>query len=257
MREIKRILMIVAVALAFAMPLSVRAASDNVSIQDDANLLSESEEQELYNYLSSLDDGINYIAVTAEDSNFNDTDSTLEYYYSNTFSKYEDGIAFIIDMYHREVYIQGYGDVQKQLRSDDCTDITDNIYRYASRQEYFDCIKMAFTQADTIVNKGFILRPMRFIVSFLISIILGYFFVFRRAMRQRAKFAPYGDIASTVVTVGAPIAGTVMVYDTIRRHRSSDSGGSSGGFGGGGFSGGGGGFSGGGGGGHSGGGHSF
>lgn len=256
MREIKRIIMLVAFVITFMMPLSVKAASDNVSIQDDAQLLTDSQEQELYDYLSSLDDGINYIAVTAEDSDYNDADSTLEYYYSNTFSKFDNGIAFIIDMYHREVYIQGYGDVQYQLRSDDCTDITDNVYRYASREEYFDCIKTAFTQADTIVNKGFILRPMRFIVSFLISIIVGYFLVFRKAMRQRAKFDPYGDIASTVVTVGAPIAGTVMVYDTIRRHRNSDSGGGhSGGFGGGFGGGGGGGFSGGGG--HSGGGHSF
>ena len=48
MREIKRILMIVAVALAFAMPLSVRAASENVSIQDDANFF---QNQKSRNYM--------------------------------------------------------------------------------------------------------------------------------------------------------------------------------------------------------------
>ena len=251
MREIKKILFGLSIFALFLIPLKVEASSDNVVIVDDAGLLSSSEEEELYDYLSSLNDEINYCAVTSDTWDYYNADSTLEAYYESYYSSYDDGVAFIIDMAHREVYIQGYGDVKKQMRSDDCTDITDNIYKYASKEEYFDCIKNAFIQADTIVNKGFILRPMRFIVAFLVSIIIGFFLVFFKAMKERSKFETIGDTAATIVTIGAPIVGTAMVYDTIKRHRDHSSssgghGGHGGGFGGGGHGGG-----------HSGGGHSF
>ena len=137
--------------------------------------------------------------------------------------------------------------------SENATDITDNIYRYATKGDYKTCIIKAFNQADTLTNKGFILRPMRIIVSFLLAIIIGFLVTFFRAMLERSKVKMDGKGAE-ILMAGAAIAGTAAIYDTRRVRRSQNS--SSGGHSGGGFSGGGGGgFSGGGG--HSGGGHSF
>ncbi len=250
MREIKIIFLTLFAAILLATPFTVEAKGSNVTVIDEADLLTSAEEEDLYDYLYTLDDGINYLVVTSDDYNTN-TDSTLERYYSSYYVESSDGVAFIIDMYNREIYISGYGSVKNTLTSADALDITDNVYTYASYGNYYDCILNAFEQADIVVNKGFILRPMRFIVAFLVSIILGFLGVFIWAMMER-RHVVISDSAAQIIVTGMAVSGLPVVYDRVKRPRSNGSGG------GGGFSGGGGGgFSGGGGGGHSGGGHSF
>ncbi len=253
--------------LLILVPIKVEAASSNVYIGDYANLLSDEDEQKLESYLSTLKADYKYVVITNEtDENGIDADSRLAYYYDNTFSRYDDGIAFIIDMYSREIYIEAFGDIQGRIGDGDSTDITDNVYRYASNGDYLSCITNAFKQADTLVNKGFILRPMRYLVSLLIAVVIGFLIAFYMAVFERSKSVKHNPNAQILMT-GAAIAATSSIYDTrrIRKNRTDghhggfSSGGYSGGsFSGGGFSGGGssGGFSGGGGGGFSGGGHS-
>lgn len=233
-------------------PMNVKAASSNVYIEDDAGLLSSEEYQELEGYLEGLDDSINYVAVTSNTSDYGvDADSRLYHYYTTKYADDADGVAFIIDMYDREIILAGYGDVQNKLSSADALDITDNIYSYASYEDYYSCIYYAFHQANSLINDGFILRPMRIIIIFLSSIILGFLGCFLYAVYQRSNSkAP--DVPSEIILAGAALAGGAVIYDTkkIIRQESSSSyhggGGYSGGYHGGGFSGGG----------HSGGGHS-
>ena len=271
MRKIKGLLLSFLFLFLLVVPFMAEAAASNIFIGDNAELLSDQEEQELESYLSTLKADYKYVVITdASGENGDDADSRLAYYYDNTFSRYDDGIAFIIDMYSREIYIEAFGDIQGRIKDSDSYDITDNVYTYASRGDYYTCIRKAFKQADTLVNQGFILRPMRYIVSLLLAIVIGFLFAFYMAMLERSK-SKYKDGTAQILMTGAAIAATAAVYDTRKIRKSSDDGGhhgghsggfSSGGFSGGGFSGGGssgGGFSGGGfsGGGHSGGGHSF
>ena len=243
-----------------AFPMKADAAADNVRVYDDAELLTDAEETQIEEYLQSLDDSINYLAVTSDSYDYGySTDSTLEYYYTSNFTSSSNGVAFIIDMARREVYISGYGNVQKKLKNADALDITDNIYTYASAGDYQSCILKAFEQADLLINKGFIYRPMRFIVSLLISVILGFLAVFYFAMIKRRRDLSAADGAAFALLAAGSITNASSVYrttstpiHTVSSGDSSFGGGFSGGGGGGGFSGGGGG-----GGGHSGGGHSF
>lgn len=255
--KIKFLIATVALALLFS-PITVSAKNDNVYIVDDANLLSTEEYNRLEEYLDSLNPDLKYVAVTTSSGeNGYNPDSRLEYYYTSKYSNYDDGIAFIIDMYDREIYMSGYGDMAKKLSSGDAYDITDNVYTYASDGDYYNCIYRAFYQANTEVNEGLIIRPMRIIVALLISIILGFLGTFIFAIVQRADMKPSIDSSDLIFMAGASLVGSAAVYDSRRvRRQSSSSGHSGGGFsgGGGGFSGGGGGHSGGG---HSGGGHSF
>ena len=257
MREIKKILLgIVAVVLLLS-PIKAEAASDNIYITDDAYLMTDEEVQEIEAYLETLNPETNYVVATSDNDEYgNDPDSKLEHYYTTLYSNYDDGVAFIIDMENREIYISGYGKYQKSISNADALDITDNIYTYASKGDYCTCIIKAFQQADALTNKGFILRPMRVIVALLLSIVIGFLLTFFIAMEERASAkAAFKDSSAMVIMAGASIVGSAAVYDTKRVRRVSES--SGGGHSGGGFSGGGGGFSGGGGGGHSGGGHSF
>lgn len=254
MQEIKRFLC-AAVAVFFLMlPVTVDAQTNNIYIFDDADILTYDEELKLQEYLGTLDDDMNYLVATSDTSDYgSDTDSKLRYYYTSVYSSSDDGIAFMVDMDNREIYISGYGKAKQLIKNDDALDITDNVYRYASRGDYYDCIQKAYSQADVIVNKGFILRPMRIIVSLLLAILVGFLFTFIWAVFERSsKNIP--DETAQILMAGATIAATAAIYDTRKTRRSSDSG-SNFSSGGGGFSGGGGGFSGGSD--HSGGGHSF
>ncbi|WP_458458598.1 TPM domain-containing protein, partial [Pseudobutyrivibrio sp.] len=193
-----------------------------------------------------------------DESNYGqDEDSILFDFYTDNYNSREDGVAFLIDMYHRELYLSGYGKAQYEIKNADAYDITDNVYRYASKGDYYNCILHVFEQADTLVHQGAILRPMRFAVTFLVSIILGFLLAFFVATKDRkALIKNTGQME--MLLAGASFVGGATIYDSKRvlRHESNSSGGFS--SGGGSSSGGGGGFSsGGGGGGHSGGGHSF
>ena len=257
MREIRKILLGLFAAVLLVCPLTVEAAAGNIAVTDDAGLLTEEDVQEIETYLETLNSETNYVVATSDSYDYgSDADKILEHYYTASYSNYDDGVAFLIDMADREIYISGYGKNQKSISNADALDITDNIYRYASGGDYKTCIIKAFEQADTLTNKGFILRPMRVIVALLLSIVIGFLVTFFIAMEERASAkAAFKDSKAMVIMAGASIVGSAAVYDTKRVRRASDSGG---GHSGGGFSGGGGGgFSGGGGGGHSGGGHSF
>ena len=169
-------------AIAFVLllaPLNVEASNDNVCVVDDANLLTDEEISDLEDYLDSLNSDVNYLAVTSDTSDYGkNADARLESYYTSIFAGESDGVAFIIDMYDREIVLAGYGDIDGKISNADALDISDNTYTYASKQEYYNCFYKAFYQADAIINKGFILRPMRIIVSFLIAIIIGFLFNF-------------------------------------------------------------------------------
>ncbi|MBR4706575.1 MAG: TPM domain-containing protein [Pseudobutyrivibrio sp.] len=252
-------------ALVFIFPLTAAAVSSNVKIVDDAGILTNEETEELEEYLEALDGAMNYLVVTCDDRAMGSSAlEKLDNYYRQEFDDNEDGIAFIVDMDTRRIELQGRNKLQYSLDSGDCTDITDNVYSYASDGDYYNCIYHAFRQADLVANYKFVLRPMRIIVSLLIAIIIGFLGTFLKAMADRSKENEIKG-APEMILVGATFKGLAHVYDSKKRkvrEQSHYSGGSShgGGYSGGGFSsGGGGGFSsgGGGGGGFSSGGHSF
>lgn len=255
--------LLIVFALVFIFPLTAAAASSNVKVVDDAGILTNKETEELEEYLEELDGTVNYLVVTCDDGAMGSSAlEKLDNYYRQEFDAYEDGIAFIVDMDTRRIELQGRNKLQYSLDSGDCTDITDNVYKYASDGDYYNCIYHAFRQADLVANYKFVLRPMRIIVSLLIAIIIGFLGTFLKAMADRSKENEIKGVPEMFL-VGATFKGLANVYDSKKRkvpEQSHYSGGSSGGYhsSGGGFSsGGGGGFSSGGGGGFSSGGHSF
>ena len=217
-------------AIAFVLllaPLNVEASNDNVCVVDDANLLTDEEISDLEDYLDSLNSDVNYLAVTSDTSDYGkNADARLESYYTSIFAGESDGVAFIIDMYDREIVLAGYGDIDGKISNADALDISDNTYTYASKQEYYNCFYKAFYQADAIINKGFILRPMRIIVAFLISLLLGYLGTFIFAILERSK-EELPDSTAEIIMAGAAIAGSATIYDTKKILKQTSSSGSS------------------------------
>ncbi len=254
MRNILNYMLGLAVAIMLIVPLTVQAKDTNVYVIDDADLLSSEEEAELQTYLASLSADYNYMAITAEYNDYENTHALADAYYTDIYTMDDPGVVFIIDMDNRQIFLSGHGTAKKNLSDADALDVTDNIYKYASKGEYYSCFVKGFNQVNTLLSAGFILRPMRYIVAALLSIVFGFLFTFFWAMSENRKASARAtDRMAAAVVAGAAIGASAVIYDSRRTQHVSDSGSSGGGWSGGGSSGGGG-FSGGS---SSGGGHSF
>lgn len=248
---------LLAMVVIFLLPTSVFAAGGNVFIYDGAGLLSDSEEQELYNQLSGYPSDRNYMIVTESDymSGSSDMHREMNACYYEKYGD-SDGVAFLINMSDRQLYSGGFGKCRDEYTSGDARDVTDNVYRYASNGNYYRCLSEALAQIDQVVSNGFILRPMRYAIAILLGIFFGFFimFIVMVSSRKNRKVAPVipSDIGMTRFRTATfngmvnPVFLNVVMHRTRRQSSSSSGGSSGGGSSGGGFSGGGGGSSGGG-----------
>lgn len=217
-------------------------------IEDDANLLTPEEEEKLKEKMKPL---TKYGHIVFKSISTNPKYSTKEFANDFYYSKFgnESGTIFIIDMDKRMIYIVSAGENYKHITDSKADIITDNIYRYASRKEYYECAEKAFEQIGIVLDGGKIAEPMRHASNVVISIVLAFFinfFIVLNASKLKkaanSEVLKNCDIAFEAGNVSGAKTGTHKVYSPPS---SSSSGGSSGGGGGGGggFSGGGGGHS--------------
>ncbi len=217
-------------------------------IEDDANLLTPEEEEKLREKMKPL---TKYGHIVFKSISTNPKYSTKEFANDFYYSKFgnESGTIFIIDMDKRMIYIVSAGENYKHITNSKADIITDNIYRYASRKEYYECAEKAFEQIGIVLDGGKIAEPMRHASNVVISIVLAFFinfFIVLNASKLKkaanSEVLKNCDIAFEAGNVSGAKTGTHKVYSPPS---SSSSGGSSGGGGGGGggFSGGGGGHS--------------
>ncbi len=215
-----------------------------ILIEDDANLLTSDEINDLADIMTPLTEYGN-IAFKTIDSNSTTASSYASVYYHTNFGT-KSGTLFLIDMDNRKIHIFSDGYNYKYITTAKANIITDNIYRYASRSEYYECAKKAFEQIGTVLSGGKIAEPMRYISNALISITIAFLVNFLIVLfssnvkkASRKEILKNCDMSFDVSEFEAIKTGTHRVYSPP----SSDSGGSSGGGGGGGSSGGGGGHS--------------
>ena len=146
-------------------------------------------------------------------------------------------------MDNREIYIFSDGNNYRYITSDKAYSITDNVYRYASDGNYYECARKAFSQIRDVLEGRKISEPMRYISNAFIAITLASFINFFIVMfHSKIKTSKEKEIISNckinfeIGEIGAHKTGTKRVYSP-----QSDGGSSGGGGGGGGSSGGGGG----------------
>lgn len=216
-----------------------------VILEDDANLLTEIEEEKLKDKMVTLTKYGN-IAFKSISENNTSAPSYASSYYHNTFGT-ESGTLFLIDMDNRKIYIFSDGDNYKIITDGKADIITDNIYQSASKEEYYNCAYNAFDQIETLLEGNKISEPMRYISNMVVSIVTAFFInfiiVWKASSIKKSKYNEIlngCDISFQASNIYGMKTGTHSVYSPVSD--SSSSGGSSGG-GGGGSSGGGGGHS--------------
>lgn len=216
-------------------------------IEDDAGLLTESEEQMLLEQMKLITEYGN-VMFKSIDYNGSSTESYIRSLYKDRYGS-ESGTIFLIDMDNRNIWIHSNGLINKTITKSYADSITDNVYEYASDKDYYMCAYKAYEQEYTLLQGRRISQPMKYISNALIALVLAVLinYIIVRFYSSQKK-------ASTKVLMNGLFehrafnSGNVVFTHQTRTYspQQSSSGGSSGG--GGGSSGGGGG---------SGGGHSF
>ena len=253
-RTIKISLSILLALLLILLLLTPVFAKDNyvVIIDDREDLLTEQEELSLRTKMENITQWGNAAFVTC----FNYSRETSAYakeVYRSLFGT-SSGTLFMIDMGQRNIWIFSDGAVYRVVTKAYANTITDNIYKLAGQEKYYECAYEAFDQIETLLIGGKISQPMKYISNVLTAIILALVINFFILRMQRREPSDQFDFESTYQPMTSLLGIAVIAKEVLSSKRSrhvESSGGSGGGGGGGGFSGGGGGGSSGGGVGHS------
>lgn len=214
-----------------------------VIIEDDADLLTEMEEEALESDMQGISDYGNVIFKSVYE-NSSSTEYFAEEYFHDTLGT-DSGTLFLVDMDNRYIYIFSDGAIYKVIDESEADTITDNIYKYASNADYYGCASKAYEQIYSILKGEKIARPMKYISNILLAVCLALVlnFMIMRAMTgvKRAKNKELLSVVEKEFRNTEPTAEFVTQSRTYSPPSSSSSGGHSGG--GGGHSGGGGGHS--------------
>lgn len=220
------------------------AASYRVVIEDGAELLTEEQETTLAEVMENITVYGNVAFATVAENSF-----TAEYYartfYQSQFGT-SSGTLFLIDMDNRMLWIHSDGAIYKVITASYANTITDNVYRYASDEEYYECAAEAYRQIFALLEGQKIAQPMKYISNALLAMILALLINFGMVSYfSRVKKTSESVILRKIekrfecTKPTATFTYETKVYDPV----DSDSGGSSSGGGGSSSSGGGGGHS--------------
>ena len=244
-----RILIIISFICLLLAPLRISAASNyRLVIDDREDLLTASEENMLQIKMERIRQYGNVGFVTV--SQFSSTDTYTKNLYRDLFGR-ESGMLFVIDMGRRNIWIFCDGAIYRIINKSYANTITDNVYRYATKGQYYDCAYNVFDQAETLLEGGRISQPMKYISNALIALVLAILGNFIFLVIQRGESIANPDTIAKAMSSGVAVGIVSKVMTKSKKSRHVESSGGGGGSSGGGGGGGGGGGSSGGGGGHS------
>jgi len=234
------------------MPLNVYAqgteeaqtdVSTHAYIEDSADLLTDSDEQELYEVMK---DGLEYgnmVFITIDDAIGYDSSDYVEMLYQTSDRlRGTDAVIYMIDMDNRLLWITGYGELSSTISPDYANLITDNIYKYASDGDYARCANEGYRQIIRRVGGSRISGTLRtvgnFCIALIIAAVLCFLFAYIGSASRKTDSYDILENINKQVNLNNP---TVVHSRTNKIYDPPSSGSSGGSRGGGGFSGGGGG----------------
>ncbi len=158
-------------------------------IIDDADVLSQSEEADLLEEMKSITEHGNAAFVSVND---NPAYSTKEYARSlcEDYFGYESATVFMVDMENRYLWIYSQGSIYNTITNDYAQTITDNVYTYASDEDYYKCASIAFEQITRLLDGKWIAQPMKYIsnafLAVAIALLINYFVVMMLSRSKKA-----------------------------------------------------------------------
>ncbi len=176
-------------------------------IQDDAELLSSQEEEQLYrDMLPVCEYGTPLFWTTTEDGDYVEQARTFYHERIGT----ESGTLFMINMKTRYLTVFSDGDNYLVITDSEGDTITDNVYRIAGRGEYYECAASVFRQVYRLLHGERISRPMKLVSNLLLSaafaLLLACLYIGWRYEQHSRQGAP------------VPIPVTALDADSCRVH---------------------------------------
>ncbi|MBP3506984.1 MAG: TPM domain-containing protein [Lachnospiraceae bacterium] len=225
----------------------------SVYIEDDAELLSEEEEQELNSHMQPVTEYGDVLFITVNE-NKDTSDALIRRIYEERFSP-EESIIVLIDMENRNIQISGGGELKTVITNSVANTIADNTYLYATKGGYAECAYETFDQIFAKLNGEKIAQPLKYtsnvLLALIIAFIVNYGFVRAYSAKHKTSAEKMLNGITKYCMITNPHADHIHVTESYQPRSSGGSGGggfrSGGGSHGGGFHGGGGGFHGGGG----------
>lgn len=213
-------------------------------IEDAADILTDSEEEELYAVMLDGTEYGNMVFISTDDAEGHESKAYIErIYQSDSRFKGTNAVIYMIDMDNRMLWITGYGDNKKLVTADYANLITDNVYKYAKSGDYAACAVAGFQQINQRLAGRRVSGALRGVGNLCIAVIIAEILCFVIAyMSSASRKAGDDEILDNIEMItdirnpGITHTGTRRIYDPPAK-----SSGSSGGSGGGGGSSGGGG----------------
>ncbi len=142
-----------------------------VRLEDRAGLLTAGQREKLSGEMEKITDYGNAAFVTT-DSNRSSTEDFARRCYRKWFGT-DSGTVFVIDMDNRNIWIYSDGAVWDVVTTDYANTVTDNVYRYASEEDYYGCASEAFKEIHALLEGRRIAQPMKYISNALLAMLLA------------------------------------------------------------------------------------
>ncbi|MCR5483727.1 MAG: TPM domain-containing protein [Bacilli bacterium] len=218
----------------------VEGTSYKLFIDDKKELLTSSEEELLFSDMEKLAPygNIGFLSISSDAGS--ETTIATNFYVSN-FGE-TNGVIFMINMQTRQLTIRAFSTQASVdlISSNKVDSILANVYRYASKGDYYTCAKNVFNQCYTVITGESIFEPMKIasnaILAFSISSFILYIYVLSSSSIKKASNKEIMNGINRNVDIKDIMIrpnGTRRVYSPQSSSSSGGGGGHSGGGGGG------------------------
>ena len=140
--------------------LNTPCVDDMDKIYDFANLISDEDEDKLYQVVTNFINLSNYdlaLVTTNENPKYSEVEYADDFYDYNMFGKNEtrDGLLILIDMYNRRVYVSTTGYAIKMFDDTRIDTIIDAGYLELKNADYYNCLHNMVLETLNLFNLGY------------------------------------------------------------------------------------------------------
>lgn len=210
-------------------------------IYDEADLLTPRQEQDLYEKMQQIVPYGSFALLTnSASSSYSGEASDYARRHCNSLFQGESGTVMLIDMYNRRIEFYSTGQMYKVLNKARANQIADDIYSYATNEEYYECVSVALDEIILVLEGGKLSYTFRYVTNVFLAIGCALMVNYLCAWGSRLKGTSGQVVEATDDGTTGKFAQYIqidyvkMLKRTKTHHSSSSSGGSGGGGGGGG-----------------------
>ncbi len=123
------------------------------AIIDEADLLTDGEEKALLEDMTPFTQYGNAVFYSVNKNKGESLDVATDKFWE-LYGQDSDGAIFLIDMANRQISIYSDGTVYNTVTKSKAAVVVDNVYRYASKEQYYECAGEAFREMTTMLDGG-------------------------------------------------------------------------------------------------------